>query len=109
MRSSPVGAIDVPSIGAIWRTITTHRPLIMSVVVLSWSISEFANLAVRHNTGPELYGVLTAALSTAAAAANIVLLRSSRLQIVVTAAVMLLWAVVAFGGIAGTKNYRRPL
>jgi hypothetical protein len=76
-------------------------PLLVSVLVLCWSVSEFVNLALHHNTGAELYGVLTAGLSTAAAIANIGLLRSTRLQILATAGVLLLWAVVALGGIAG--------
>jgi hypothetical protein len=74
----------------------------MSVVVLGWSINYFINLAMRHNTGPELCGVLVAALSIGAAVANIVMLRSSRVQLVPTAALFVLWAVVALGGIAGT-------
>jgi hypothetical protein len=46
--------------------------------------------------------VLTAALSTGAAVANLALLRSPRMQVVATAAVLVLWAVVAVGGVAGT-------
>jgi hypothetical protein len=83
-------------------TITRRVPLVMSVLVLAWSISEFGNLAVRHNTGPELYGVLTAALAVMAAVGNLAVLRSSRLQLVATAAVLVLWAVVALGGLGGT-------
>ncbi len=59
-------------------------------------------LALVHHTGPELYGVLTAALSTGAAAANLALLRSPRVRLIATAAVVLLWAIVALGGVAGT-------
>jgi hypothetical protein len=57
---------------------------------------------VVHHTGPELYGVMTAAISTAAAIANLALLRSPRVRLIATAAVLLLWAIVALGGIAGT-------
>lgn len=89
-------------IHAIRRTFTERRPLLMSVVVLGWSTKYLVSLAVGHNTGPELYGVLTAALSTGAALVNLALLRSSRLQVIATAAVFILWAVIALGGIAGT-------
>ncbi len=87
---------------AVRRTFTERRPLLMSVVVLGWSIKYFVSLALAHNSGPELYGVLTAALSSGAAIANLALLRSPRLQVVATAAVLILWAVIALGGIAGT-------
>ncbi|HEX5588950.1 MAG TPA: hypothetical protein VFX65_01505 [Candidatus Limnocylindrales bacterium] len=87
---------------SIWRTVTERRPLLMSVVVLGWSTKYFITLALGHSSGPELYGVLTAALSIGAAVANLALLRSPRLQVIATAAVLILWAVVALGGIAGT-------
>src|SRR5512143_1704872 len=85
-----------------WRTVSERRSLLVSVVVLGWSIDYTVTLALVHNAGPELYGVLVAALSTAAAVANLVLLRAPRVRLVVGAAVVVLWAVVAFGGIAGT-------
>ena len=87
---------------SIWRTFSRRRPLIMSVVVLGWSTRYFVTLALAHNTGPELYGVLTAALAMGAAIANLALLRAPRVLVVVTVAVVVLWVVVAFGGIAGT-------
>lgn len=90
------------SIQTIRRTFAERRPLLMSVVVLGWSIKYLVTLAVTHNTGAELYGVLAAALSTGAAIANLALLRSPRMQLAATAAVLVLWAVVALGGIAGT-------
>jgi hypothetical protein len=74
---------------------------VLSVVVLGWSFSEFGNLAVNHNTGPELYGVLTAALAMSAGVANVAVLRSPGKRVVLTVAVLLLWAVVALGGFAG--------
>jgi hypothetical protein len=75
--------------------------LVLSIVVLVWSLSEFGNLAVNHNTGPELYGVLTAALSTAAALGNVALPQSPRMKMLLTVTVIVLWAVVALGGFAG--------
>lgn len=89
-------------IHTIRRTFVERRSLFMSVVVLGWSIKYFISLAVGHNTGPELYGVLTAALSAGAAVANLALLRSPRMPAVATVAVLVLWAVIALGGIAGT-------
>ena len=89
------------SIRTVWRTATAHRFQVASGVVLAWSIYYTVALAVVHNTGAELYGVLTAALATAAAASNVTLLRTPRVRVVVTGAVLVLWVVVALGGIAG--------
>ena len=91
-----------------WPGIARHRWEIVSGIVLAWSMTETVSLAVVHTTGPELYGVLVAALSAGAAGANLVLLRSVRINriatvaIIATALVVALWAVVALGGIAGT-------
>jgi 4-amino-4-deoxy-L-arabinose transferase-like glycosyltransferase len=76
--------------------------LVVSSVVLIWSFVELVSLSVRHTTGPELYGVLTAFLATAAGLANVVLLRLPRANGIVVVAVIVVWAVVALGGIAGT-------
>ena len=94
--------MQTTSIRAIRRTFAERRPRLMSVVVLGWSIKYVVTLALGHNTGSELYGVLIAALSTGAAVGNLALLRSPRMQVVATAAVFVLWAVIAVGGIAGT-------
>jgi hypothetical protein len=94
--------MQAQAIRAIWRTVTERRSLLMSVVVLGWSIYYTVTLAIVHNTGPELYAGLTAALSTGAAAANLALLRSPRVRVIATAAVVALWTVVALGGVAGT-------
>jgi hypothetical protein len=102
MQAPSIRAIQAPSIGAIRRTFAERRPLLVSIVVLGWSINYFVTLALRHHTGPELYGVLTAALATGAAVANLALLRSPRMRVVATAAVLVLWAVIAVGGVAGT-------
>lgn len=94
--------MQTQSLRSIWRTVTDHRSQLMSLVVLGWSIDYTVTLAVVHNSGPEFYGVLTAAISTGAAAANLALLRSPRARLIATGAVLLLWTVVAFGGLAGT-------
>jgi 4-amino-4-deoxy-L-arabinose transferase-like glycosyltransferase len=101
MQSPASGALHVPSPGTLRRLLAEQGWLVLSIIVLAWSVSELGSLAVNHNTGPELYGVLTAALSVAAGVANVVLLRSPRKRIVMTAAVLVLWAVVAVGGFAG--------
>jgi hypothetical protein len=87
---------------AIWRTIAERRPLIMSIAVLGWSIRYVVSLSLSHTTGAEMYGVLTAALATGAAVANLILLRAPRVPVLVTAAVLILWALVAVAGVAGT-------
>ena len=105
MQTPAIQVMQPPSVGVIRRILAVRRPLLMSGVVLGWSISEFVNLADVHHTGPELYGVLVAALSTGTAAANLALLRSPRLQVVATAAVLVLWAVIAAGGVGGTIGH----
>jgi len=90
------------SIRTLWRTLAARRFQLISAVVLGCSVYYTVALAVIHNTGPELYGVLTAALATAASVANLALLRSPRVRVVATGAVLVLWLVIALGGIAGT-------
>ena len=91
---------NVP-IQSIWRTVSAHRFQLMSAVVLGWSIYYTVTLAAIHNTGPQLYAVLTAVLATIAASSNLGLLRASRIRVLLTAVVIVLWVVVALGGIAG--------
>jgi len=50
--------------------------MIVAFVVLGWSIIELLNLARVHTIGPEVYGVLVAALSVGAGVVSVVLLRS---------------------------------
>jgi len=94
--------MQAQSIRTIWRTVAAHRFQVMSAVVLGWSIYYTVTLAVVHTTGPELYGVMTAVLATVAASSNLVLLRSPRIRVIATGAVIVLWTVVVLGGIAGT-------
>jgi hypothetical protein len=89
-------------IHTIRRTFTERRPLIMSIVVLGWSVKYTVTLALTHNAGAEVYGVLTAAVSTVAAIANLALLRSPRRPVVAIAAILVLWGLVAIAGIGGT-------
>jgi 4-amino-4-deoxy-L-arabinose transferase-like glycosyltransferase len=76
--------------------------LVVSFVVLGWSFVELINLSLTHTLGPELYGVLAAALASGAGVANLALLRSPRGQVLAIAAALVVWAVVALGGVAGT-------
>jgi hypothetical protein len=84
------------------RTIADQRPLIMSVVVLGWSIKYTISLGLTHTTGPEMYGVLTAVLAVGAAVSNLVVLRSGRMHLAVIVPILALWALIALAGIAGT-------
>jgi hypothetical protein len=87
---------------AIVRTIVARRPLIASVVVLGWSTKYLVSLGLTHTTGPEIYGVLTAAISTGAAISNIAVLGAPRRRLVVPAMVLVAWALVAIAGLGGT-------
>jgi len=75
--------------------------LYLSVLVMLWSFAELANLVVKHTTGPELYGVLAAAIASAAGIATVALLRP-RGNLVAVVIVLAVWAFVALAGIAGT-------
>lgn len=84
------------------RTVMERRPLIMTLVVLGWSTKNLVTLGLTHTAGAELYGVLVAALAVGAGVLNLALLTSPRTRTWATAAVLILWAVVALGGIAGS-------
>lgn len=89
--------------GTLRRDRTVRRvALLVSLVVFGWSVVELVNLSLTHTAGPELYGVLAAALATGAGIANLVLLRSPGARVLVIVAVLAVWAVVALGGVAGT-------
>lgn len=85
----------------ILRTIGERRPLIMSVAVLGWSTKYLVGLGLAHTTGPEIYGVVVAALAVGAAAVNLAVLRSARPQLGVSIVLLALWVLIALGGIAG--------
>lgn len=90
------------TVRAIGNAVAARRPLIMSIAVLGWSTKYLVGLSLSHTSGPELYGVLTAALGVGAALANIVLIRSGRPQPFLAAALLALWALIALAGVAGT-------
>lgn len=102
----PTESLGDPSAARIGATegrdrIIDRVSLVVTLGVLIWSSSELINLVSRHTTGAELYGVLTAALATGAAVANVVVLRSPGTRAVVTIALIVLWAVIALAGVAG--------
>jgi 4-amino-4-deoxy-L-arabinose transferase-like glycosyltransferase len=76
--------------------------LVVTVVVLGWSSLELINLGLTHTTGAELYGVAVAAVAVGAGALSLALLASTRRRVLASAAVLVLWAVIALGGAAGT-------
>ena len=84
-----------------WRTFARRRPLLMSAAVLAWSTRYAVSLALVHTTGAELYGVLTAVIAVCAAVGNLVVVRSSRTNAVVIAALLVVWGLVALAGLGG--------
>ena len=76
--------------------------LVAALVVLAWSVAELVNLVQRHTIGAELYGVLVAALAVVAGIGTVALLALGRRRVVASVAVIVLWGVVALGGVAGT-------
>jgi 4-amino-4-deoxy-L-arabinose transferase-like glycosyltransferase len=86
------------------RTDRTRRwvSIIVTSLVLAWSVVEVISLLGRHTTGPELYGVLVAAIAVATGVLSLALVTSNRQRVLATAAALVLWAFVAIGGIAGS-------
>ena len=97
-RASPTTASDYA------RDRTRRRVwLFVMVLVLAWSAMELANLGLNHTTGAELYGVAVAAVAIGTGVLSLVLLASRR--VLARAAVLVLWAVIAVGGIAGAAAH----
>lgn len=71
-------------------------------VVLALSVAEFMSLSGRHTVGAESYGLLVAGVAVAAGIFSLGLVLSTQRRLIATAGVLVLWAVVALGGIAGT-------
>ena len=71
-------------------------------VVLALSVAELVNLLGRHTIGPEWYALLIAGLSVTAGILSLALVLSPRPNRIALAIVMVLWALVALGGIVGT-------
>ncbi len=79
--------------------------LYAAVIVLLWSLMEVVSLSIRHTNGAELYGVLVAGLAVAAGAASVGLLISPRPRTWATVAVLVVWIVIALGGLAGVAAH----
>lgn len=89
---------DVMRRARLWR----FALFITTALVLAMSVALFVDLGGRHTIGAESYGLLVAALAVAAGIFSLGLVLSSRRQIIATGAVLVLWAIVALGGVAGT-------
>jgi hypothetical protein len=76
--------------------------LVVAVLVLAWSINELISLLLVHTTGPELYGVLVAAFAAVSGVLSVVLLWAARPPRWAIWTVVVLWIIVAVGGMAGT-------
>jgi hypothetical protein len=77
-------------------------PFVTSALVLALSVAEFINLSGRHMVGSESYGLLVAGVAVAAGTFSLGLVLSPQRRVIATAAVLVLWAIVALGGVAGT-------
>jgi hypothetical protein len=75
---------------------------VTTALVLAWSVAEFINLSGRHTVGAESYGLLVAGISVAAGIFSLGLVLSPRRRVIAAAATVVLWAIVALGGLAGT-------
>jgi FtsH-binding integral membrane protein len=77
-------------------------PFVAVALVLALSVAEFINLIGRHTVGAETYGLLVAGLAVVAGILSLGLVRSPQQRGIAIAAVLVLWAIVALGGLAGT-------
>jgi hypothetical protein len=75
---------------------------VTSALVLALSVAEFINLGGRHSVGAESYGLLVAGVAVAAGIFSLGLVLSPKRRVIATAAVLVLWAIVVLGGVAGT-------
>jgi hypothetical protein len=75
--------------------------LIASAALFIWAAVELVSLVQRHTTGPEIYGLVVAALAAIAGAGNLWFLRSSRQRTWYAVALAVVWAIIALGGVAG--------
>ena len=71
-------------------------------LVLALSVAELINLSGRHTVGAESYGLLVAGIAVAAGILSLGLVLSGQRRVIATAAVLILWAIVALGGVVGT-------
>lgn len=89
---------NVPVRARAWR----GALFVTTALVLALSVAEFINLSGRHMVGAESYGLLVAGFAVAAGILSLALVLSPQRRVIATAAVLVLWAIVALGGVAGT-------
>jgi hypothetical protein len=77
-------------------------PFVAIALVLALSVAEFVNLSGRHTIGAESYALLVAGLAVAAGILSLGLVLSPQKWAIATIAVLVVWGIVALGGIAGT-------
>lgn len=89
------------------RAMTGRRlaSLLVTVLVLLWSMTELISLSLNHTTGPEVYGILAAAIAVAVSILSLALLVMSRMRTLATAGVLVLWAIVAICGLGGVAAH----
>jgi hypothetical protein len=74
---------------------------VTAALVLALAVAEFMNLSGRHTVGAESYGLLVAGVAVAAGIFSLGLVLTRQRRVIATAAVLVLWAIVALGGVAG--------
>jgi hypothetical protein len=79
-----------------------YAPFVITAVVLALSVAELINLSGRHTVGAESYGLLVAGVAVAAGILSLGLVLSPQRRVITTAAVLVLWVLVALGGLVGT-------
>jgi hypothetical protein len=81
-------------------------PLAVAGVVAIWALLELGGLLLaNHTIGAELYGLIVALLAVVAGFASVWLLLGRRRHTFATWAVLLLWGLIALGGLAGTAAH----
>ena len=75
---------------------------VTTALVLALAVAELINLWGRHMVGAESYGILIAGAAVAAGILSLGLVLSPQRRVIASAVVLVLWAIVALGGVAGT-------
>jgi hypothetical protein len=75
---------------------------VITALILALSVAVFINLSGRHTVGAEWYGLLVAGVAVVASIFSLGLVLSPQRRVIATAALLVLWAIVTFGGLAGT-------
>jgi hypothetical protein len=70
--------------------------------VTGWSIKYLIQLSLTHTSGPEIYGVLTAAVAVGAGIASVAVQRSRPASLLAVVPIVVVFALVALAGLGGT-------